>query len=59
MGSTMADARDAAFDALRRALDAGPGFVLQIEALDDLKPLRDDPRYDALVREIRARKPAG
>ncbi len=58
MGSTMAGARDAAFDALRRALDAGPGFVLQIEALDDLKPLRGDPRYDALVREIRARKPA-
>ena len=56
MGATLAGEREQAFDAMRRSLDAGFGAIQQLDQVDDLKPLRGDPRYAALVEEINARK---
>ena len=55
MGATMAGKQDLAFDCLRKSLDTGFGYIAQLDALDDLKPLRGDPRYQALLDEIRSR----
>jgi non-specific serine/threonine protein kinase/serine/threonine-protein kinase len=55
MGATMAGKKDLAFDCLRRSLDTGFGYIAQLGALDDLKPLRGDPRFQVLLAEITSR----
>lgn len=49
--------REAALDALATLARPGSGFdaVEQLEADPDLAPLRDDPRFRAVVTEIRSR----
>ena len=58
MGATMAGKKDLAFDCLRKSLDTGFGFVARLDALEDLKPLRGDPRYQVLLAEIKSRSAA-
>ena len=58
MGATMAGKKDLAFDCLRKSLDTGFGYVAQLDGLEDLKPLRGDPRYQVLLAEITSRSAA-
>lgn len=50
---------DAAFDALRRAVDAGFGDLGAAAGDPDLAPLRDDPRWREIRDRLRRRLPAG
>jgi non-specific serine/threonine protein kinase/serine/threonine-protein kinase len=49
--------RDEAFDYLHRAVDAGYNDAQLIRTDDDLKSLRNDPRFDKLVENMKATSP--
>ena len=44
--------RVAGLDALERAADAGYGDPFRVRAENDLDPLHDDPRFEAIVARI-------
>jgi non-specific serine/threonine protein kinase/serine/threonine-protein kinase len=47
--------RDEAFDYLHRAIEAGYNDAQLIRTDDDLKSLRNDPRFDKLVADLKGR----
>jgi eukaryotic-like serine/threonine-protein kinase len=56
--ANQAGRRDEAFDHLRQAIDHGYWDAEQMKIDDDLKPLRGDPRFDALIAEAQKRAAA-
>jgi eukaryotic-like serine/threonine-protein kinase len=55
-GAAVAGHREEAIQYLRKAVEiSSPDANEEIDTDDDLKSIRDDPRYQALVREVRAK----
>jgi eukaryotic-like serine/threonine-protein kinase len=54
-GANQAGRRDEAFDHLRQAIDHGYWDAEQMRIDDDLKSLRGDPRFEALIAEAQKR----
>jgi tetratricopeptide (TPR) repeat protein len=48
--------KDEAFRALERAIALGYRDVRWLQRDDDLKPLRDDPRFEKLIQKLSAKK---
>jgi serine/threonine protein kinase len=57
-GANQAGRRDEAFDHLRRAIDHGYWDAEQMRIDDDLKSMRGDPRFEALIAEAQKRAAA-
>jgi non-specific serine/threonine protein kinase/serine/threonine-protein kinase len=57
-GANQAGRRDEAFDHLRQAIDHGYWDAEQMRIDDDLKSLRGDPRFEALIAEAQKRAAA-
>jgi eukaryotic-like serine/threonine-protein kinase len=57
-GANQAGRRDEAFDHLRRAIDHGYWDSEQMRIDDDLKSMRGDPRFEALIAEAQKRAAA-
>jgi non-specific serine/threonine protein kinase/serine/threonine-protein kinase len=53
--AAQAGRRNEAFDSLHRAIEAGYKDVQLLRTDDDLKSLRNDPRFDKLVADLKGR----
>ena len=56
-GLSILGRRDQAFDHLQEAVQLGFDNTNQLTTDDDLKPLHDDPRFQALLEEIHRKQP--
>ena len=57
-GAALAGHRDDAFQYLRQAVDHGYNDAGHLAQDDDLQSLRSDPRFAALIQQLRAKAPA-
>ncbi len=55
IGASLAGNKDLAFDCLRKSLDTGFGVIAMADQIGDLAPLQKDPRWPALMAEVKKR----
>jgi tetratricopeptide (TPR) repeat protein len=58
VGLTILGRDDEAFHQLQQAVDLGFADARQLKSDDDLKPLQTDPRFQALLDQIKKKSPA-
>ncbi len=58
IGATLAGRKDLAFECLHKSLETGFGVIGMVDQIGDLAPLQKDPRWAALVADVKKRTPA-